>query len=314
MARFLVTGGAGFIGSNLVEALLERGEDLRVIEDFSTGRHSNIEKFKSSLTLFDGSICDEEILREAFDGVDYCLHLAAIPSVPRSIEDPVSSNRVNIEGTLKVFMAAHEAGVKRVVCASSSAVYGNTQTVPSHEALSVAPISPYGVTKATNELYASVCSELYHIDIVCLRYFNVFGPRQDPDSPYSAVIPLFVRSMLEGKQPTVDGDGQQSRDFSHVDNIIHANLLACAAERPIAGIYNIACGASASILDLVSILNKILGTQIEPDFRDARPGDIRRSWADLSRATEAFAYAPTVSLEDGLKRVVEWYRNEASAR
>lgn len=311
MTRYLVTGGGGFIGSNLVEALLERGEDVRVIDDFSTGRRSNIEKFEPSLTLFDGSICDEEILREAFDGVHYCIHLAAIPSVPRSIEDPVSSNRVNIEGTLKVLMAAHDAGAKRVVCASSSAVYGNTETVPSHEALPVAPISPYGVTKATNELYATVCSTLYNIDIVCLRYFNVFGPRQDPDSPYAAVIPLFVRSMLAGKQPTVDGDGQQSRDFSHVDNVVHANLLACAAERPIAGTYNIACGASASILELVSLLNNILGTEIEPDFRDARPGDIRRSWADISRAAEAFAYTPTVPLEEGLKRVVDWYRNEA---
>ena len=313
MACYLVTGGAGFIGSNLVEALLERGDEVRVVDDFSTGRHSNIEGIGSSLALFEGSICDEELLREAFKGVDYCLHLAAIPSVPRSIEDPVSSNGANIDGTLKVFMAARDAGTKRVVCASSSAVYGNTETVPTHEALPAAPISPYGVTKAAGEMYAAVCSDLYDIDIVTLRYFNVFGPRQDPESPYAAVIPLFVRSMLAGKRPTVDGDGKQSRDFSHVDNVIHANLLACAAEGPIAGTYNVACGAYASILDLVSMLNEILGTCIEPDFRDARPGDIRKSWADVSRARETFGYAPTVSLEDGLKRVVEWYRNEAGA-
>lgn len=312
MACYLVTGGAGFIGSNIGEALLERGDEVRVIDDFSTGSHSNIEDMKSSLTLFEGSICDEQLLGEAFEGVDYCLHLAAIPSVPRSIEDPVSSNGANIDGTLNVFIAARDAGVKRVVCASSSAVYGNTETVPSHEGLPVAPISPYGVTKATGEMYATVCSDLYDIDIVCLRYFNVFGPRQDPESPYAAVIPLFVRSMLAGKRPTVDGDGKQSRDFSHVDNVIHANLIACAAERPIAGVYNIACGASASILDLVSMLNAILETHIEPDFRDARAGDIRRSWADVSRAADAFGYAPTVPLEDGLRRVVEWYRNEGS--
>ncbi|MCH7909098.1 MAG: NAD-dependent epimerase/dehydratase family protein, partial [Candidatus Hydrogenedentes bacterium] len=178
MACYLVTGGAGFIGSNLVEALLERGDEVRVVDDFSTGRHSNIESIESSLTLFEGSICDEELLREAFDTVDYCLHLAAIPSVPRSIEDPVSSNGANIDGTLKVFMAARDAGAKRVVCASSSAVYGNTEAVPSHEALPAAPISPYGVTKTAGEMYAAVCSDLYDIDIVTLRYFNVFGPRQ----------------------------------------------------------------------------------------------------------------------------------------
>ena len=308
MARYLVTGGAGFIGSNLVHALLDRGHVVRVLDDLSTGRRENLSQIMTSIEFVEGSICDEAVTRAAMEGVDYCLHQAAIPSVPRSVADPVTSNRANVEGTLKVFLAARDAKVRRVVFASSSSVYGNTGVSPAREDLPMIPISPYGVDKAACEHYARVFSALYGIDIVVLRYFNVFGPRQDPGSQYAAVIPIFVTHMLRGERPHVHGDGRQSRDFSYIDNVVHANLLACEAEGPLAGIYNAACGAETTLLGLVALLNHALGTKLEPVFSPARAGDIRRSCADISCAAKAFGYKPTVSVGEGLRRTLEWFR------
>jgi len=313
MAVFLVTGGAGFIGSNLVAALVDRGEQVRVIDDFSTGRRENLASFMDEIELFEGSICDTELLAHAMAGVDYCLHQAAIPSVPRSVEDPVQTNQVNVEGTIKVFLSARDAQVRRVVFASSSAVYGNAKEMPVKESFPRQPISPYGVNKAADEMYASAFSALYDMDIVALRYFNVFGPRQDPTSQYAAVIPHFIACMLKGGHPPVDGDGLQSRDFSYVDNVVEGNLKVCDAPIRLAGIYNIACGSTTSVLDLVGHLNRVLGTSITPVHRAARPGDIRHSYADITRAKEAFGYKPLVGVEDGLRKTVEWFRNGVPA-
>ena len=309
MARFCVTGGAGFIGSNLVRALLARGEPVRVVDDFSTGRRENLSDVLGDIELIEGSICDSATVRAAMDGVEYCLHQAAVPSVPRSVADPWRSNRANVEGTVRVFLAARDAAVKRVVYASSSSVYGNVVTVPTSEDQPLAPLSPYAVTKAAVEMYARVFTELYGTDLVGLRYFNVYGPFQDPESQYAAVVPIFIRTMLAGRRPPVDGDGSQSRDLSYIDNVVSANLLACQKEGSIAGVYNIACGTSTSVLDLVDMLNEILGTRLEPDFRAARPGDIRTSCADVSKARAALGYEPTVTVEEGLRRTVAWYRN-----
>jgi len=241
-------------------------------------------------------------------GVDYCLHQAAVPSVPRSVADPWTSNRVNVEGTLNVYLVARDAGVKRVVFASSSSVYGDTDISPVHEDLPVNPVSPYGVGKAACEFYARVFSSLYGTDVVALRYFNVFGPRQDPASPYAAVIPIFITKMLRGERPTVHGNGRQSRDFSYIDNVVEANLKVCEVEGPVSGVYNASCGSETSILGLVALLNEILGTRLDPILESSRAGDIQRSCADISRASKAFGYKPRITIGEGLKRSVAWYR------
>lgn len=314
MATYLVTGGGGFIGSNLVRALLERGQAVRVIDDFSTGRRVNLEDILGEIELFEGSICDTELLAKAFNGVDYCLHQAAIPSVPRSVKDPARSNRANVEGSLQVFLAARDAGAKRVVFASSSSVYGNVKTLPVDEDLPLNPISPYAVTKAADEMYARVCSDLYGAEIVALRYFNVFGPRQDPASQYAAVIPIFIRKMLAGERPPIFGDGTQSRDFSYVDNVVAANLLACERAEPTSGVFNIACGATTSLLDLVAMLNEALGTYIEPEFLPPRAGDIRDSYADISKARSILGYEPVAPVAEGVRRAVAWYQHQEGSQ
>lgn len=308
MSKFVVTGGAGFIGSHLVRALIARGNAVTVVDDFSTGKRENLQGVESLVELLEGSIEDRALLAHAMRDADYCLHQAAIPSVPRSVADPWASNRANVEGTLNVFVAARDAGVKRVAFASSSSVYGNTDQVPVHEGLPRAPISPYGVTKATDELYAEVFSGLYGLDVVALRYFNVFGPRQAPDSAYAAVIPIFLQHMLRGERPPVHGHGHQARDFTFVDNVVQANLRACQVEGSIAGVYNIACGASTSVVELVAALNALLNTQLAPDHQPARAGDILRSWADISKARKTFGYAPMVTLNEGLEKTIAWFR------
>jgi nucleoside-diphosphate-sugar epimerase len=310
MNSFLVTGGAGFIGSNLVHALLERGDRVRVLDDFSTGRRANLADVLSDIDLMEGSLCEPDQLQKAMTGMDYCLHQGAIPSVPRSLKAPRASNQANIDGTLNVFIAARDAGVKRVTFASSSSVYGDAATYPLTEDLPRAPISPYAVTKATGELYAQVFSDLYDLDLVGLRYFNVFGPRQDPHSPYAAVIPIFVRHLLRGEGAPIFGDGSQARDFTFVDNVVHANLQACKAEGSVRGIFNIACGAPVSVLELARHIADILGVDAAPEFKPARAGDIQNSWADISRAQQAFGYTPQVATEEGLRRTVEWLRQE----
>jgi UDP-N-acetylglucosamine/UDP-N-acetyl-alpha-D-glucosaminouronate 4-epimerase len=309
MARYLVTGGAGFIGSNIVRALLERGDDVCVLDNFYTGFSKNIDPIRFNIEFFEGSICDESLLKRAMDGVDYCLHEAAIGSVPRSIDNPLPTNQVNAEGSMKVFLAARDAGVKRVVFASSSSVFGNIDACPTDDDTPLYPLSPYAVSKAAMESYARVFSSLYDIDLVGLRYFNVFGPFQNPNSPYSAVVPIFIRRLLNGEQPAIHGDGLQSRDFSFVENVVSANLLACIPDTPIAGMYNVACGKTTSVLELATQLCHIMG--VEPNFchLESRAGDITNSQASIAKAADTFGYSPRTHVREGLEKKVAWYRD-----
>lgn len=287
------------------------GHDPIVFDDFSTGRRENLSHIRTSIDIYEGSVLDRDMLTRVVKGVDYCIHLAAVPSVPRSILDPWMTNRSNVEGSLNVFLAARDAGVKRVIFASSSSVYGLSETLPLHEALPCAPISPYGVSKYCSEHYARVFSRLYDMDIVCLRYFNVFGPRQDPQSPYAAVVPRFISSMLRGEKPIIYGDGMQSRDFTFVQNVAWASVQACLSPGRITGVYNIACGGAVTVRALAQSIADILGVSIEPEYHPARCGDIPHSLADISRAKEAFGYRPLVTVQAGLQRTVEWFRERA---
>ncbi len=309
--KYLVTGGAGFVGSNLVEALLKRGHFVRVLDNFSTGRRENLHPFLNDIDLIEGDIRSLSTVYRAVDGIEYVLHQAALPSVPRSIADPVTSNEVNVTGTLNVLMAARDRGVRRVVFASSSSVYGHDPRQPKHEDMRPRPMSPYANTKLAGEVYCTVFHHLYGLDTVILRYFNIFGPRQDPASQYSAVIPKFLGLMLKNRRPTVYGDGRQTRDFTFVENAVQTNLLACEAQNlPEERIFNCACGNQISIQDLVVALNRLLGKDINPIFADPRPGDVKHSFADVSRAVHYLGYAPKVSFEDGLRKTVQWYENK----
>lgn len=307
MPRYLVTGGGGFIGSHLAGALVADGAQVRVLDDFSTGRRENLTAFESQIELVEGSICDPEKLPDAMDGVDYCLHQAAIPSVPRSVANPMASNEANVDGSLRVYLAARDAGVKRVVVASSSSVYGPDATMPCDESAPVDPASPYAVTKATDELYARVVTDLYDLDVVCLRYFNVFGPRQDPASEYAAVIPKFIECLRGGKPATIHGDGRQSRDFTYIDNVVQANLAACHYPGSLSGNYNIACGVAHTVLEIHDAISEALGVSIVPEHTPPRPGDVPRSLARIDKAREAFGYDPAIDFDEGLRRTVEWY-------
>ncbi|GMV39315.1 MAG: epimerase [Myxococcales bacterium] len=306
MTTFLVTGGAGFIGSNLVTALLAAGHDVRVLDDFSSGRRENLADARGA-TIIEGDVRDLATVRGAVTGVDYVLHQAAVPSVARSIEDPLTSNDANVNGTLHVLLAARDAGVRRVVMAASSSAYGETEVLPKVETMTPSPISPYAITKLVAEMYGQVFTQLYGLEVVSLRYFNVFGPRQDPASHYAAVIPRFIARMQAGLRPIVYGDGLQSRDFSYIDNVVQANLLACTAPAAPGNIYNVACGVRYDLLQLVDLLNEILGTHIEPDLQAARPGDIRHSLADIERAQRDLGYTVVVPFEEGLRATVAWY-------
>lgn len=312
MARFLVTGGAGFIGGNMARYLLERGHSVSILDDFSTGKRRNLPEPHSDLAVIEGSICDPAAVSSAMRGCTYCIHLAAIPSVPRSVADPVSSNRANVEGSLHVFLAARDHGLKRVVYASSSSVYGNAEHYPVHESLPRAPISPYGAGKAAVEMYAEAFNRLYSVELAGLRYFNVFGPRQDPTSAYAAVIPRFVTRMLRGDAPVIYGNGTQARDFTFVENVLEANLAACLHPAPLTGIFNVACGRPVTLLELVKQINRCCGTNVTPVFEAARPGDILRSEADISRARAAFGFHPRVSFEDGIEKTVAWYQAQGA--
>jgi len=307
MSRFLVTGGVGFIGSHLVTTLVDRGDDVRVIDDISTGARSNIESVLDKIEFVEDSICNREVLDSAMQGVEFCLHHAAIPSVPRSVERPLESNRANVDGTLNVLDAAAKANVNRVVVISSSSVYGDKASLPAREDESLNPISPYAVTKAAGELYAGIWPELYGLEVVILRYFNVFGPRQDPNSAYAGVIPLFIQSMLQDEKPRIFGDGMHSRDCSYVSNVVDANLAVCEASSPVSGVFNVACGQSTTLLGLVDMLNRVLEKDIAPIFELARPGDIRASLADIQKARDTFGYEPKVDVEEGLRRTVAWH-------
>lgn len=310
MALYLVTGGAGFIGSHLVKHLVERGEDVKVIDNFLTGSRDNLSEVMERIELIEGDVRDVELMRTAMTGVNYCLHQAALPSVPRSIEDPATSNDINVNGTLNLLLAARDAGVERFVYASSSSVYGNSPVLPKREDMPERPLSPYAINKLAGELYARAFHSLYGVPTVCLRYFNVFGPGQNPDSPYAAVVPIFISAMTDEKPPTVHGDGGQSRDFCYVDNAVAANLLACSApaERVAGGVFNIACGERHTINELVKNLNEIMGKRIESVHTAPRSGDVRDSMADISLARRDLEYDPAVRFVEGLRRTVEWFQ------
>ena len=308
MAQYLVTGGAGFIGSHLCRRLLASGCAVRVLDDLSSGRRENLAALDGEVDLVEGDLRDEALVSAALAGVDYVLHHAAVASVQTSIERPRFEQEVNAAGTLQLFEAARRAGVRRVVFAASAASYGNDPTAPKREEMLPAPESPYAISKIAGEYYARVYSSLYGLEVVCLRYFNVFGPRQDPSSPYSGVISIFAERMLAGAAPTVFGDGGQSRDFVYVDNVVEANMQACTTPGIAGRVYNIGCGRSASLLELVAALNRVLGTAIEPEFAPARPGDVRISLADITRAQRELGYEPVVHFEQGLEQTLAWMR------
>ena len=312
MAKYLITGVAGFIGSNIAHALVARGEQVRGIDDLSHGRRENLAGILDRLDFRQADITDDDAIRSACAGMDYVLHQAARGSVPRSLADPVGSNHANVVGTLKVLQAARETEVKRVVFASSSSVYGDTPTLPKREDMPCAPISPYAISKYAGELYAQSFARLLSLETVSLRYFNVFGPRQHPTSQYAAVIPKFIRAMLHGEQPVIFGDGQQSRDFTFVDNVVSANLLACQApaENVSGHVFNVAAGKRFSLSELYSLLQELTGYSGSPSYAPSRGGDVRDSLADNSRARQAMGYETLVDFKEGLRRTVEWYREE----
>ncbi len=311
--RVLVTGGAGFIGSNVADALLARGDRVRILDNFATGRRENVAQFLDEVDLkpggfelVEGDLRDFHTVARAVRGCDAIAHIGALPSVPRSVEEPLTTNNVNITGTLNVLEAARDFGVRRIVLASSSSVYGANKELPKREDMAPRPLSPYAISKLTCERYFQVYHELYGMETVVLRYFNVFGVRQDPNSTYAAVIPKFIRAMRAGKRPTIFGDGEQSRDFTYVSNVVDANLLALGAPPGSAGeVFNTACGESFTLNELVATLNRVLGTDLAPVYDGSRLGDVKHSQADISKARSILGYEPHVSFEDGLKKTVE---------
>jgi nucleoside-diphosphate-sugar epimerase len=308
MATYLVTGGAGFIGSHIVDELVGRREKVRVLDNFATGKRENIAHNLEHIEFIEGDLTDLDTVGRAVDGVDYVLHLGAIPSVPRSVADPIASNEANVTGTLNVLVAARDKGVRRVVYSSSSSVYGDSPTLPKREDMPTSPLSPYAVSKLAGENYCVAFHRVYGLPAVSLRYFNVFGPRQDPQSQYAAVIPKFITRMLNGESPLVHGDGLQTRDFTYVANVVEANLLACQSERAAGQVMNAALGNCISLLDLIRVLNAILGTDLEPAFDAPRPGDVRDSQADTTRLQALLGFRAVVDFEEGLRRTVEWFQ------
>ncbi len=307
--RVLVTGGAGFIGGHLVDALLAQGATVRVLDNFSTGRRSNIEHNLSRIELIEGDVRDEETCARATKDIELIYHEAAIPSVARSVEDPVSSNEVNVGGTVKLLQAARKAGVKRMVYAASSSAYGETEVLPKVETMTPAPVSPYAISKLAGEQYLTVFGRLFGIKTCSLRYFNVFGPRQDPKSHYAAVIPKFVTSLLQNEPPVIFGDGEQTRDFCFIENVVSANLLAGKAD--VNGeVVNVACGDRVSLNQLVELINVELGTKIPPKHAEPRPGDIRHSLADIRAAQKLLGYEAKFDLRAGLKKTIDYYRSQ----
>jgi nucleoside-diphosphate-sugar epimerase len=311
MSKYLVTGGAGFIGSHLVERLVADGHDVTVLDDFSTGRFANIAHLEGrQLRVVEGDIRQAKTVEKAVAGAQYVLHHAALPSVQRSVDDPVAANAVNVDGTLTVLMAARAAKtVKRVVYASSSACYGDTPTLPKTESMAPQPMSPYASSKLAGEHYCRVFFLNYGLETVGLRYFNVFGPRQDPESDYAAVVPKFVTMLLDKKRPFVFGDGKQTRDFTYVENVVEANLMACTAPKAPGEVCNIACGDRVTIAGLCNMIGEIVGWTCEPKLKPARAGDVRHSLADISKAQEVIGYRVRVNLQEGLERTVAWYQS-----
>ncbi len=311
MAKYLVTGGAGFIGSNIAEELVAQGEEVVVFDNLSTGHEKNIEHISADITFIKGDIRNPDEVGKAMVGVDHVLHQAALASVPRSIEDPVLVNDVNINGTLNILEEARKTGVKSLVYAASSSAYGETERLPKREDILPQPLSPYAVTKLVGEYYCSVYSNVYGLPAISVRYFNVFGPRQDPASQYAAVIPIFISHMLKDKSPTIFGDGEQSRDFTYVKNIVNANILASRCPEASGQVVNVACGDRYTLNELYAKLREMTGADVDPVYEDTRVGDIRHSHADISMAKNLFGYTVEVPFEEGLKKTVEWYRKVA---
>jgi len=312
MAKYLVTGGAGFIGSHLARELVARKHEVVVLDNLSTGKLENIADLMDKLQFVEGSITDLDTVQECCQGVDCVFHQAALPSVPRSVKDPLLSDEQNVGGTLRVFWGAHRTGVRRVVFAASSSIYGDTEELPKHEGMQPKPMSPYAVNKRVGELYGAVFNNLYGLSTIGLRYFNVFGPRQDPNSQYAAVVPKFITSFLEGKAPVIHGDGQQSRDFTFVQNVVEANIAACDA-RPEAGgrSYNVALGGRITVEDLCLKIRELVGSDIQPEYDASRPGDVRHSQASIELAREFLGYQGNISLDEGLELTVRWYQDNA---
>jgi nucleoside-diphosphate-sugar epimerase len=309
MALYLVTGGAGFIGSHLAEELERRGERVRVVDSLITGHRRNLAHLRS-VEFLEGDLADLEVARAAVAGADYVLHQAAIPSVPRSVSDPITSNRANVDATLNLLVAARDAAVSRVVYAGSSSAYGDTPTLPKREDMPTDPLSPYALQKFVGEQYLKLFTRLYGLETVTIRYFNVFGPRQDPSSPYSGVISLFAMRMLEGRAPTIQGDGGQTRDFTYVANVVDGVLRACTAPRANGEVINVAVGGRISISELCATMASVLGSTVAPEFTPPRAGDVRDSQADITKARELLGYEPIVLFEEGLRRTLEWYKQE----
>ena len=308
MATYLITGGAGFIGSNIAQTLVSRGEKVRILDNFATGRLENLSRFRDNVELIEGDIRDLNTVREAVKDVDFVLHQAALPSVARSVQDPLTSNETNVTGTLNLLIACRDAKVRRFVMASSSSVYGDTPKLPKSEDMPLTPMSPYATSKLAAERYALNFYSLYGLETVALRYFNVFGPHQDPKSQYAAVIPKFITAMLRGESPVVYGDGEQSRDFTFISNVVEANLLACTSERAPGHAMNIACGGRYTLNQLLSMLEHIIGCKANATYTDPRPGDIKHSHASIELARNVLGYEPKIGFEEGLRRTVGWYK------
>lgn len=313
MSLYLITGIGGFIGSSIARALLERGQQVRGVDNFSTGRRENISGIVDRIDFREADILNLDAMHQACNGVDFVFHEAAIPSVPKSVKDPLGSNQANIDGTVNMLVAARDAKVKRVVYAASSSAYGDTPTLSKHEEMKPDPISPYAVAKLASEHYMTSFYRCYGLETVSLRYFNIFGPRQDPSSPYSGVLAKFITSMLRGEQPTIFGDGEQSRDFTYIDNAVAANLLVCEAPKDqVAGqVFNIATGRRVSLNETFQLLRELTGFAGQPKYGAERKGDVKHSLADISRAEAALGYKPSVHFEEGLRRTVEWYREQS---
>jgi len=310
VSTYLVTGGAGFIGSHLAEALVARGQTVRVVDNLAGGKRSNLDHV-AGIDFVEGDVAEPSVAHEVVRGVDYVLHQAAIPSVPRSVKDPLGSNRANVTGTLNVLVAARDAQVKRLVFAGSSSAYGNAATLPKREDMISDPLSPYALQKVVGEQYCRMFTQLYGLETVSIRYFNVFGPRQDPSSPYSGVISLFSTALLSGQRPTIYGDGEQTRDFTYVANVVDGVLRACEAPNVSGEIINVATGGRISLNELLRVMNRIVGSNQQAIYADPRTGDVRDSQADIAKARTLLGYEPTVDLEEGLRRTLDWFRATA---
>jgi nucleoside-diphosphate-sugar epimerase len=311
MAHYLVTGGAGFIGSHLAETLVRRGDRVRVIDSLITGKRGNLAHLPS-VEFIEGDLADLDAARRAVQGIEFVLHQAAIPSVPRSVQDPITSNRANIDSTLNLLVAARDAGVSRVVYAGSSSAYGDTPTLPKVETMPTAPLSPYALQKLVGEQYCQMFTQLYGLQTVTIRYFNVFGPRQDPSSPYSGVISLFINALCDGRRPTIYGDGEQTRDFTYVANVVDGVLRACAADGASGEVFNVATGGRISLNTLFQTVRTLVSATVEPIHAPARAGDVRDSQADIAKAARVLGYRPLMTFDEGLARTIEWHRASAA--